>query len=163
MERKELLARNVEIMRAHGSAINDFASRNVKVLVVANPANTNCLVCMKYAPSIPRENFTCLTRLDHERLRGLLAKRLASNGEPVVPTQIRNVVIWGNHSSTQVPSAEYAEVKLEDHWESVPNVISDDEWLTGVRAVSVVLYVDSPRFRGWIRAQRRHRASCSAA
>lgn len=107
MERKELLARNVEIMRAHGAALNEHASRGVKVVVVANPANTNCLVCLRSAPDLRPENFTCLTRLDHDRLRAMLAKRLSAAqgvGREVGPTQIRNVVIWGNHSSTQVPS-----------------------------------------------------------
>jgi malate dehydrogenase len=78
MERKDLIEKNVQIMKAHGSALERCADRNCKIVVVANPANTNCLVAMKYAPSIPRENFTALTRLDHDRMRGMLAVRLSA-------------------------------------------------------------------------------------
>ena len=77
MERKDLIEKNVSIMKAHGSALERCADRNCKVVVVANPANTNCLIAMKYAPSIPRENFTALTRLDHDRMRGMIACRIS--------------------------------------------------------------------------------------
>ncbi len=79
MERKELIHKNVNIMRTHGMAIEEHAHRNCKVLVVANPANTNCYVAMKFAPSIPRQNFTALTRLDCDRMRGILATHLSTS------------------------------------------------------------------------------------
>ncbi len=78
MERKDLIYKNVNIMREHGTAIGKCAHRNCKVLVVANPANTNCLVAMKFAPSIPPQNFTALTRLDCDRMRGILASHLST-------------------------------------------------------------------------------------
>jgi malate dehydrogenase len=70
MERKDLLAANVRIFKSQGIALDQHAKKTVKVLVVGNPANTNCLIASKYAPSIPKENFTCLTRLDHNRAKG---------------------------------------------------------------------------------------------
>jgi malate dehydrogenase len=113
MERKELLAKNVEIISAHAAALDELASRDVRVVVVANPANTLALVAKKTAASLPSENFSCLTRLDHDRLRGAVAKKLTALRPPgceVTAMQVRNAVIWGNHSSTQVPSA--AQVRL---------------------------------------------------
>ena len=96
MERKDLLEKNANIFKEQGAAIDKYASRNVKVLVVGNPANTNCLICKHYAPSIPAENFSALTRLDHNRAKAQIAKRLN------VPVgEVKNVTIWGNHSSTQ--------------------------------------------------------------
>ncbi len=79
MERSDLINKNVSIMREHGMAIENHAHRNCKVLVVANPANTNCLVAMKFAPSIPQHNFTALTRLDCDRMRGILAAHLSTS------------------------------------------------------------------------------------
>ncbi|KAJ0397146.1 hypothetical protein P43SY_007431 [Pythium insidiosum] len=116
MERKDLIEKNVTIFKAQGQAIEKFASRDVKVLVVANPANTNCLIAMENAPSIPRKNFSALTRLDHERLRSFLVERvnaeLAAKGDVarVTSKDVRKCVIWGNHSSTQVPDVTYVDV-----------------------------------------------------
>jgi malate dehydrogenase len=119
MERKELIAKNAEGIVKQAHALENYASRNVKVLVVANPANTNCLAAMEAAPKIPKQNFSCLTRLDHERLRAILTSQVnairAKNNESLVrPENIHNVVIWGNHSSTQVPSIDAATVAFED-------------------------------------------------
>lgn len=109
MERRDLIAINAEGMRDQAVALDMFASKQCKVLVVANPANTNCLVCIKTCKTIPPENFSCLTRLDHERLRGLATDKinmyLEGTGwtKKVIPADIQNVAIFGNHSSTQVP------------------------------------------------------------
>lgn len=93
MERKDLLAANVKIFKVQGEALNNHAKKDVKVLVVGNPANTNALICSHYAPTIPRENFTAMTRLDQNRARAQIAQRV---GTEVV--NVKNVIIWGNHS-----------------------------------------------------------------
>jgi malate dehydrogenase len=106
MERGDLLAKNGGIFEAQGKAIEKHASRNVKILVVGNPANTNCLILRKFAPSIPEKNFSALTRLDHHRAAAQIAQKL---NVPV--QQVKNVTIWGNHSATQYPDANYAVVQ----------------------------------------------------
>lgn len=122
MERKDLLAANVTIFKVQGEALDKFAKKDVKVLVVGNPANTNALVCSKYAPSIPKENFTAMTRLDQNRAAGQIALK---TGVPVA--SVSNVIIWGNHSSTQYPDASHALVNNTP----VPDLIKDDAWLRG--------------------------------
>jgi malate dehydrogenase len=97
MERKDVMAKNVAIYASQAAALEAHASKDVKVLVVANPANTNALILAQHAPSIPRCNITCLTRLDHNRAAGAVAERLG-----VAVSGVKNVIIWGNHSSTQV-------------------------------------------------------------
>merc|ERR1712098_498451 len=94
---------NVKIFKVQGQALDQFAKKSVKVLVVGNPANTNALICSHYAPSIPKENFSAMTRLDQNRAAGQLALKL---GKPV--NSIKKVTIWGNHSSTQFPDASQA-------------------------------------------------------
>jgi len=106
IERSDLLAANGGIFKVQGKAINDNASRNVKVLVVGNPANTNAWTCMHYAPDINPRQFTAMTRLDHNRAVAQLA---AKTGSAV--TDIRKLMIWGNHSTTQYPDLSQAEVK----------------------------------------------------
>lgn len=126
MQRKDLIAKNVAIFKAQGAAIDKFANRDVKVLVVANPANTNCLIAMENAPSIPRRNFSALTRLDHERLRSFLVEKInETKGVKITSKDVTNVVIWGNHSSTQVPDVTNATVN------GVPleKIVSDKEWV----------------------------------
>jgi len=108
MQRSDLLARNLDIFRAQGQAIDRLASRNVKVLVVGNPANTNCYVCRHFAPSIPSKNFSALTRLDHNRAVSEVAHRLNVN-----VSRVKNVVIWGNHSDTQFPDVDHGYLKPE--------------------------------------------------
>ncbi|XP_071520000.1 malate dehydrogenase, cytoplasmic [Panulirus ornatus] len=103
MERKDLLAANVKIFKVQGEALDHHAKKSVKVLVVGNPANTNALICAKYAPSIPRENFSAMTRLDQNRAQALIASKV---GIPVA--DVKNVIIWGNHSSTQFPDVRHA-------------------------------------------------------
>jgi len=98
MQRKDLLQANAQIFSGQGKALNSYASRNVKVLVVGNPANTNALICMLNAPDIPKTNFTAMTRLDQNRAVSLISARTN-----VATKNIKNIIIWGNHSSTQYP------------------------------------------------------------
>jgi len=102
MERKDLLKANANIFKEQGAALDKWASKNVKVVVVGNPANTNALLAMTHAPSLPRKNFSALTRLDHNRARAQVANRAA-----VPVTEVHNVFIWGNHSSTQYPDVNH--------------------------------------------------------
>jgi len=103
MERSDLLRANVGIFKGQGMALEQHAKRSVKVLVVGNPANTNALVCAHFAPSIPRTNFSALTRLDHNRATSLVARHLNVGVDTV-----EGIAIWGNHSSTQYPDVSHA-------------------------------------------------------
>jgi malate dehydrogenase len=105
MERKDLLMENAKIFIEQGKAINDIAARNIRVLVVGNPANTNAYIAMKSAPSLPRENFTSMMRLDHNRAQSMLA---AKAGKPV--DSVEKMIVWGNHSPTMYPDIRYATV-----------------------------------------------------
>uniref|UniRef100_A0A8C9WNI7 Malate dehydrogenase n=1 Tax=Scleropages formosus TaxID=113540 RepID=A0A8C9WNI7_SCLFO len=126
MERKDLLKANVSIFKSQGAALDKYAKKTVKVLVVGNPANTNCLIAAKSAPSIPKENFSCLTRLDHNRAASQVAMRVG------VPTDnVKNVIIWGNHSSTQYPDVHHAKVTVSGTEMDVFDAVKDDEWLKG--------------------------------
>jgi malate dehydrogenase len=109
MERKDLLEVNAEIFSVQGKALNEVASRNVKVLVTGNPANTNALIALKNAPDLNSENFSSMTRLDHNRAVSQLAEKCG-----VLPTDIKNMIIWGNHSNTQYPDLHHAKVKGQD-------------------------------------------------
>jgi malate dehydrogenase len=100
MDRADLLAKNAEIFKVQGAALSDFAKKTVKILVVGNPANTNALIALKSAPNLGPRNFAAMTRLDHNRSVGELAAKLGTTAD-----RIRNVIIWGNHSNTQVPDA----------------------------------------------------------
>lgn len=125
MERKDLLAANVRIFKSQGTALDQYAKKTVRVIVVGNPANTNCLIASKYAPSIPAENFSCLTRLDHNRAKGQIALKLG-----VTADNVRNVIIWGNHSSTQFPDVQHANVVLNNGTtRSVLEAINDNNWI----------------------------------
>ena len=108
MERKDLLEANAAIFSAQGGAINKVASRNIKVLVVGNPANTNSLICQRNAPDIDPRNFTAMTRLDHNRAISQLAEKTGKR-----LTDISHMTIWGNHSSTQYPDLHHARVSNE--------------------------------------------------
>ena len=120
MERSELLEANGAIFTEQGKALNDNAGDGVKVLVVGNPANTNCLIAMMNAPDIPDERFTAMTRLDHNRA----IAQLAAKADAGVP-EITNMTIWGNHSATQYPDIFHAKVRGENAAETV----DDQEWL----------------------------------
>ncbi|MEM7613152.1 MAG: malate dehydrogenase, partial [Pseudomonadota bacterium] len=98
MERKDLLEANAKIFSAQGKAMNDVASRDIKVLVVGNPANTNALIAQANAPDLEARNFTAMTRLDHNRAVAQLGSKTGNH-----VTDISNLIIWGNHSATQYP------------------------------------------------------------
>ena len=119
MERAELLAVNGEIFTAQGKALNAVASRNVKVLVVGNPANTNAYIAMKSAPDLPRSNFTAMLRLDHNRALSQLA---AKTGKPVAA--IQKMAVWGNHSPTMYADYRFATIDGA----SVKDMINDHDW-----------------------------------
>ena len=119
MERKDLLEANAQIFTVQGKALNDVASRNVKVLVVGNPANTNAYIAMKSAPDLPRENFTAMLRLDHNRALSQIA---AKTGKPV--SSIEKLFVWGNHSPTMYADYRYATIDGK----SVKDMINDPVW-----------------------------------
>ena len=119
MERADLLAANAQIFTAQGKALDAVASRNVKVLVVGNPANTNAYIAMKSAPSLPRRNFTAMLRLDHNRALSQLA---AKTGRAVA--DIEKLAVWGNHSPTMYADYRFATV----NGESVKQLINDHDW-----------------------------------
>jgi malate dehydrogenase len=108
MERKDLLSANAEIFTVQGKALNEVASRDVKVLVVGNPANTNAYIAMKSAPDLPKKNFTAMLRLDHNRALSQLA---AKTGKPVA--SIEKLAVWGNHSPTMYPDFRFATAEGE--------------------------------------------------
>jgi malate dehydrogenase len=120
MERAELLSENGKIFTVQGKALNDNAAQDVKVLVVGNPANTNCLIAMNHAPDIPRERFTAMLRLDHNRAVAQLANKLA-----VPVTDITQMGVWGNHSPTMYPDLFHAQVRGE----RAVDVVDDMEWI----------------------------------
>jgi malate dehydrogenase len=119
MERKDLLSANAQIFTAQGKALNAAASRNVRVLVVGNPANTNAYIAMKSAPDLPRKNFTAMLRLDHNRAASQIA---AKTGKPV--SQIEKLCVWGNHSPTMYADYRFATFAGQ----SVKSMINDEEW-----------------------------------
>ncbi|AMP37260.1 MULTISPECIES: malate dehydrogenase [Ralstonia solanacearum species complex] len=119
MERKDLLSANAQIFTAQGKALNAVASRNVKVLVVGNPANTNAYIAMKSAPDLPRENFTAMLRLDHNRALSQIA---AKTGKPV--SSIEKLFVWGNHSPTMYADYRYATIDGK----GVKDMINDPVW-----------------------------------
>lgn len=119
MERKDLLSANAQIFTAQGKALDAVASRNVKVLVVGNPANTNAYIAMKSAPSLPRKNFTAMLRLDHNRA---LSQVAAKTGKPV--SAIEKLTVWGNHSPTMYADYRFATIEGK----SVKEAINDQEW-----------------------------------
>ncbi|HMC07118.1 MAG TPA: malate dehydrogenase, partial [Solirubrobacterales bacterium] len=120
MERSDLLEANGGIFKPQGEAINERADDDVRVLVVGNPANTNALIARSHAPDVPGERFTAMTRLDHNRAVGQLASKL---GAPV--SEITNMSIWGNHSTTQYPDLVHARVRGQSAWDAV----DDERWI----------------------------------
>ncbi len=119
MERKDLLLENAKIFTAQGAALNKVASRNVKVLVVGNPANTNAYIAMKSAPDLPAKNFTAMLRLDHNRALSQLSNKA---GVPV--GDIESLIVWGNHSPTMYPDYRFATV----NGQSLKDKIGDADW-----------------------------------
>ncbi len=120
MERSDLLEANGGIFKPQGQALNEHAASDIKVLVVGNPANTNCLIAKSNAPDIPPERFTAMMRLDHNRAIAQLARKTGS-----AVSDITNMTIWGNHSATQYPDIFNAKVKGQN----AADLVSDQEWL----------------------------------
>jgi malate dehydrogenase len=119
MERKDLLLENAKIFTAQGAALNKVASRNVKVLVVGNPANTNAYIASKSAPDLPAKNFNAMLRLDHNRALAQLSQKI---GKPV--GSFEKLVVWGNHSPTMYPDYRFATAEGQ----SVAELVNDQEW-----------------------------------
>jgi len=119
MERKDLLLENAKIFIEQGKALDAVANRNVRVLVVGNPANTNAYIAMRSAPSLPKKNFTAMLRLDHNRARSQLA---AKSGRPV--DSIEKLIVWGNHSPTMYADYRFA----TSDGQSIKALINDEEW-----------------------------------
>ena len=119
MERKDLLEANGAIFTVQGKALDAVANRNVKVLVVGNPANTNAYIAMKSAPGLPRENFTAMLRLDHNRSLSQIA---AKTGKAV--ETIEKMIVWGNHSPTMYPDYRFATIGGQP----APKVVNDEKW-----------------------------------
>src|SRR4249919_2088687 len=122
MERRELLTVNGGIFKPQGRAINSHAADDVRVLVVGNPCNTNCLIARSNAPDVPADRWFAMTRLDENRAKSQLAQQA---GVPV--SAVTNVAIWGNHSATQYP--DFAHARIDG--KLVPEVITDTAWLQG--------------------------------
>ena len=120
MERSDLLEANGGIFKPQGEALNAHADSQVKILVVGNPANTNCLIAQSNAPDIPQERFTAMTRLDHNRALAQLGRK---TNTPI--KNITQMTVWGNHSATQYPDISHAKVDGR----SAPEVVNDQEWL----------------------------------
>jgi malate dehydrogenase len=120
MERKDLLTMNGASFRDQGHAINKTAADDIRIVVVGNPCNTNCLIAMRHAPDVPRDRFSALTRLDQNRAMAQLAQKAG-----VQVADVTNVAIWGNHSSTQYPDFENARIGGKP----APDVIGDRSWL----------------------------------
>lgn len=147
MERSDLIQVNGPIFVAQGRALNEKAAQDVRVVVVGNPANTNCLIAMHNAPDIPAGRFTAMTRLDHNRAVNQLARRA---GVPV--GAVKKVTIWGNHSSTQYPDAFHAEIGGRP----APQVIGDDAWI-------VDTFIPRVQKRGAAVIQARGQSSAASA
>jgi malate dehydrogenase len=120
MERSDLLEANGGIFKPQGEALNAHAADDIKVLVVGNPANTNCLIAKSNAPDIPSERFTAMTRLDHNRALAQLAKKTGTT-----VNDITNMTIWGNHSATQYPDIFHAKV----NGQNAAELVNDQQWL----------------------------------
>lgn len=124
MERKDLLTKNASIFKEHGTALNNYAKKSCKIVVVGNPANTNCLILQQFAPNIPKENFSALTRLDHNRALSQISLKLK-----VPISQVHDVIIWGNHSSTQYPDVNHGFIEYENKKLSIREAVNDDDYL----------------------------------
>lgn len=141
-----------------------YAKKDVKVIVVANPANTNCLIASQAAPSIPSKNFTCLLRLDHDRLLGMLVAELNSKGlgEHINPSKIRGVAVFGNHSNTQVPHINGGEVNVGGEWKPIMSIV-DEDWAANIlpgrlqnRGAEIIKHLQASSGQSAARAISRH-------
>ena len=147
MERSDLIAANGAIFVAQGQALNDCAADDIRILVVANPCNSNCLVAKAHAPAIPADRWFAMTRLDENRAKAQLAQKA---GRPV--TDVSCMAIWGNHSATQFPNFEHARLRGR----SAEEVIADRDWLENS-------FMDSVQQRGAAIIQARGLSSAASA
>ncbi|MGI9334391.1 MAG: malate dehydrogenase, partial [Gammaproteobacteria bacterium] len=158
MERSDLLAENGKIFQPQGRALNDNAARDVRVLVIGNPANTNALIAMRNAPDLDPRQFTAMTRLDHNRAISQLAAKTGSG-----VTDIRRVTIWGNHSATQYPDLNHATVRgrpamsdVDESWvrdEFIPRVQKRGAEIIEARGLSSAAsagYAGLEHMRDWV-------------
>ena len=146
MERSDLLHLNAEIFAVQGRALNAVANRHVKVLVTGNPANTNALIAYKNAPDLGSENFSAMSRLDHNRAINQLAEKCG-----VLTTDVKNVIIWGNHSTTQYPDINHATVKGQEALSLV-----EKEWF-------IEDYIPTVQQRGAVVIKTRGQSSAASA
>lgn len=128
MERSDLLEENAEIFARQGKALNDFANRDVKVLITGNPANTNALIASRNAPDLSPSQFTCLTRLDHNRAKGILANHCGATTR-----DIGGIMIWGNHSPTQYPDLHQATILGKPAMAQIDTAWYRDEYIPKVQ------------------------------
>jgi malate dehydrogenase len=147
MERGDLLSVNGGIFKPQGQAINDHAASDVRVLVVGNPCNTNCLIARSNAPDVPADRWFAMTRLDENRAKTQLAKKAG-----VLSRQVSNVAIWGNHSATQFP--DFAHARIDG--KLVPEVIADTAWLQGE-------FIETVQKRGAAVIEKRGASSAASA
>jgi malate dehydrogenase len=147
MERKDLLGINGKIFIGQGRAIQKNAARDVRVLVVGNPCNTNCLICMNNAPDVPRDRFFAMTRLDENRAKAQLAKKAG-----MAVTAVSNVAIWGNHSATQYP--DFYNVRING--KPATGVITNETWLKGE-------FISTVQLRGAVIIKARGSSSAASA
>ncbi len=147
MERGDLLSVNGGIFKPQGQAINDHAASDVRVLVVGNPCNTNCLIARSNAPDVPADRWFAMTRLDENRAKTQLAKKAG-----VLSRQVSNVAIWGNHSATQFP--DFAHARIDGTL--VPEVITDTAWLQGE-------FIETVQKRGAAVIEKRGASSAASA
>jgi len=152
MERKDLLAANVKIFKSQGKALAEFSKPTTKVLVVGNPANTNASICAKYAAGkIPASNFSAMTRLDHNRA---LAQVALKTGTTI--GDVKNVIIWGNHSSTQFPDIKHATVNKGGNTVDAYSAVNDQAWIQGP-------FISTVQKRGAVIIEKRKLSSAMSA
>jgi len=152
MERKDLLTANVKIFKSQGQALANHSKPTVKVLVVGNPANTNAFIAAKYAAGkIPEQNFSAMTRLDHNRAAAQIALKV---GVPV--GNVKNVTIWGNHSSTQFPDASHAKVVKDGNEVDAYSAVNDKSWVQGD-------FITTVQKRGGVIIEKRKLSSAMSA
>jgi malate dehydrogenase len=151
MVRADLLKANASIFVGQGKALDRYASRGVKVVVVGNPANTNAMIAMTNAPNLPKTAWSALTRLDQNRAKGMLANRLN-----VSPCQVKNLTIWGNHSKTQYPDIRQATVAYADRDTPVSAAINDSAFLDGE-------FIKNVQYRGAAVIKARGKSSAASA
>lgn len=147
MNRADLLQKNAGIFGGQGKVLNEVAKKSVKILVVGNPANTNCLILKEFAPSIPAQNFSALTRLDHNRATAQLSLK---SGAPI--TDIKNVIIWGNHSKTQYPDVNQGTIGDK----TIRQVINNDAYLNDE-------FITTVQYRGAKVIEKRKLSSATSA